>query len=54
MWEPEIAFSDNGRTNPKDHLTNDERQQIRNAALEYGNIPSYSNVITFACATSRW
>jgi site-specific recombinase XerD len=44
LWEPEITFSDSGHSKPKDYLTNDERQQIRNAALEYGDIPSYSNL----------
>jgi site-specific recombinase XerD len=43
-WDPEITFSDTGRGSPKDYLTNDEREQIRTAALEYGNIPSYTNV----------
>ncbi|EMA43108.1 XerC/D-like integrase [Halococcus saccharolyticus DSM 5350] len=41
-WEPEITFSgDNSTTNPRDYLTIEERQMVREAALEYGSIPSY-------------
>ncbi|MFB6228725.1 MAG: tyrosine-type recombinase/integrase [Halobacteriales archaeon] len=43
-WDPSIRFSDNTATSPKDYLTRDERTQIRDAALEYGSIPNYSNV----------
>ena len=52
VWEPELTFTDTGSSKPKDYLTNDERQQIRNAALEYGNIPSYSNLT--ASERTRW
>ncbi|MFP8888515.1 tyrosine-type recombinase/integrase [Natrialbaceae archaeon A-CW2] len=44
-WEPEISFSSNdGTTTPRDYLTLKERKLIREAALEYGSIPSYNNV----------
>jgi len=43
-WDPEITFSENTGSNPKDYLTREERTQVRNAALEYGTIPKYSNV----------
>lgn len=44
-WEPSITFSESsGSSNTRDYLTMDERQKIRDAALEYGNIPSYSEV----------
>lgn len=44
-WEPEITFSTNaGQTNPQDYLTREERTQVREAALEYGSVPSYSNL----------
>jgi len=43
-WDPEITFSDSSGTNPKDYLTREERTQVRNASLEYGTIPEYSNV----------
>ena len=44
-WEPTITFSSNdGTTTPRDYLTLKERKQIREAALEYGSIPSYNNV----------
>ena len=42
-WEPDIHFSTNtGSTNPKDYLTKEERQAVREAALEYGSVPSYN------------
>ncbi|QSG09558.1 XerD/XerC family integrase [Halapricum desulfuricans] len=44
LWDPEITFTGANSTNPQDYLTRDERTQIRNAALEYGSIPEYSNV----------
>jgi site-specific recombinase XerD len=44
-WDPEISFTGNtGTTTPRDYLTLTERTQIREAALEYGSIPSYNNV----------
>lgn len=44
-WDPALTFSDsNGATNPRDYLTRDERSKIREAALEYGSVPSYNNL----------
>lgn len=51
-WEPAIKFSDDAGSNPKDYLSRDERTQIRNASLEYGSIPEYSNVTT--AERDRW
>lgn len=45
MWEPEYTFNQNdGASQPRDYLTKEERKKIREAALEYGSIPSYSNL----------
>jgi len=43
-WEPEITFSADSSTQPRDYLTKEERGLIRDAALEYGSIPSYNNL----------
>lgn len=51
-WNPNITFTNSTGTNPKDYLTREERTQIRNAALEYGSIPEYSNVS--AADRERW
>lgn len=42
-WSPEISFSEQS-SQPRDYLTRDERQAIREAALEYGSVPAYSNL----------
>lgn len=42
-WEPEYTFSESA-SQPKDYLTLDERQAIRDAAMEYGSIPSYNSL----------
>ena len=44
-WSPEITFSADSSTNPRDYLTRDERHAIRDAALEHGSIPSYNNLV---------
>lgn len=44
VWDPDITFTGENNTSPRDYLTREERTQIRNAALEYGTIPSYSNL----------
>lgn len=42
-WDPPISFSQNDTpTTPRDYLTRDERERIREAALEYGSIPHYN------------
>jgi integrase len=43
-WDPAIRFSESSSTQPRDFLTRREREQIRDAALEYGSVPSYSNL----------
>ncbi|PSQ17288.1 integrase [Halobacteriales archaeon QS_8_69_26] len=44
-YEPALSFStNNGTTSPRDYLTQEERRTVREAALEYGSIPSYSNL----------
>ncbi|MFC6954103.1 site-specific integrase [Halorubellus litoreus] len=45
LWEPEIVFTEpSGTGEPRDYLTREERSRIRQAALEYGSIPSYDNL----------
>ena len=43
-WTPDITFSEDSSTQPRDYLTEKERSQIREAALEYGSVPSYNNL----------
>lgn len=44
-WDPALTFhSNDGATQPRDYLTREERTAIREAALEYGSIPSYSDL----------
>ncbi|PSP33525.1 site-specific recombinase xerd [Halobacteriales archaeon QH_10_67_22] len=44
-WEPKLVFNDNSsKATQQDYLTHDERKQIREAALDYGSIPSYNTV----------
>lgn len=41
-WDPVITYTERGGTdNPRDFLTREERQNIREASLEYGSIPHY-------------
>lgn len=44
-WEPEVSYSP-GRTEyaPQDYLSREERRAIREAAMQLGTTPSYSNV----------
>lgn len=51
-WEPTRSFSTSDANNPRDYLTVSERKQIREAALEYGSIPSYNNLSPEA--RDRW
>lgn len=44
QWDPSIRFSEDSSSQPRDYLTRQEREQVRNAALEYGAVPSYSNL----------
>lgn len=44
-WDPALTFhSNDGATQPRDYLTREERTAIREAALKYGSIPSYSDL----------
>ncbi|ERG95303.1 MAG: hypothetical protein J07HQW2_01756 [Haloquadratum walsbyi J07HQW2] len=44
-WDPEISYYDSGSTHqPRDFVSEQERIQIREAALNYRSIPSYSNL----------
>ncbi len=41
-WEPDIRFSSNtSGNNPRDYFTKEERAKLREAALEYGSVPTY-------------
>ena len=52
-WKPALSFStDDGTTAPRDYLTREERSKIREAALEYGSVPSYNDLGPEA--RSRW
>jgi len=45
-WEPPVSFSSGnaGNTNPPDFLSLEERKQIRETVLEFGSVPSYTNL----------
>lgn len=43
-WEPQITFTDRTGSNPRDYITSDKPTKVRDAAVEYGNIPEYSNL----------
>jgi len=43
-WDPEITFSADSSSKPRDYLTREERRTIRDAALEYGSIPAYKSL----------
>ncbi len=51
QWEANISFSEKS-TQPRDYLTRKERQKVREAALEYGSIPSYDNLSS--AERARW
>lgn len=42
-WDPDYAFSE-AHSKPRDYLTADERRTVREAALEYGGVPSYGGL----------
>lgn len=43
-WDPEINFTtDDTRSRPREFFTKTERAALREAALEYGSVPSYGN-----------
>jgi len=44
-WEPSFKIkSKSGANNPKDYVTLDERQALREASLEYGSVPAYAGL----------
>ena len=44
-WHPEISFrSDRGTSNPREYFTKEERSKLREASLEYGNVPQYKDL----------
>jgi integrase len=44
-WEPEQTYTPKQQTHhARDYLTLDERQRVRDAALEYASIPAYDHV----------
>jgi site-specific recombinase XerD len=43
-WEPDIRFSESSGDAPRDFFTPDERQKLRQAALEYDSVPSYKDL----------
>lgn len=52
-WDPALSFSNGSTsTNPRDYLTVEERRKVREAALEYGSVPSPSSLS--AGERNRW
>jgi site-specific recombinase XerD len=52
-WEPEITFyPSSDEYQPQDYLTLEERKRLREASLEYGDVPSYGNLTPNE--RSRW
>ena len=43
-WDPPFRFSSSHAAHPQDYLTREERARVREAALEYGSIPTYTNL----------
>ncbi len=41
-WEPDISFTGSTGISPQDYLTRDERQRLREAALQWDSIPAYA------------
>lgn len=52
-WEPSVTFTEpTGGAEPRDFLLEEEREQIREAALEYGSLPSYGGLT--ASERDKW
>jgi len=51
-WEPELSISKDTNVQPRDFLSVEERKQLRQAALNYGNIPAYDSLSPEA--RTRW
>ncbi len=43
-WEPKLSFASRSLHNPRDFLTRNERERVREAALEYRGIPDYDAI----------
>jgi len=44
-WEPQINYTGNSGTHaPRDFLSREERQKLREASLEYGSVPAYDGL----------
>ncbi|MFC6717875.1 tyrosine-type recombinase/integrase [Natrialbaceae archaeon GCM10025810] len=43
-WEPPFTFTKDNNTQPREFFTVEERKKIRQAALDYGSIPSYTSI----------
>jgi site-specific recombinase XerD len=43
-WETQYTFTTDSATAPRDYLTLEERRKIREAALDFGSIPTYQNL----------
>lgn len=43
-YEPEITFDKDSGLHPRDYLSRDEREEIRDASLEYGVVPEYDDL----------
>lgn len=44
-WEPSMSFAQRSHSSqPREFLTREERTKIREAALEYGSVPSYNSL----------
>lgn len=43
-WNPDRSFTVSNTQKPQDYLKVEERRKVRQAALEYGSIPSYDTV----------
>lgn len=52
-WDNQISFQPSSEEyQPQDYLTLEERKRLRKASLEYGSVPSYSNLTP--AERSRW
>lgn len=44
LWDPEDTFSETRSIRPPDYFRKDEREKLRDAALNYGSIPHYKSL----------
>lgn len=43
-WEPQYSFNDPSSTKPQDYLSIEERERLRDAALDYRGVPHYKSL----------